>query len=138
MEAVICLPPLDLVVQSELRSAAHRLWSLGCWSYLHPNLGHSHILMQLQQSDPIFNMRVDVTRPAINFEPKCGVTMLTREAWTKGSGTPPAVKGLIWFTDGSRTREGTGAGVYGQSVGRGSAFLWEDMLQSFRPRYTLS
>ena len=28
------------------------------------------------------------------------------------------VKGLIWFTDGSRTTEGTGAGVYGQSFNR--------------------
>ena len=28
------------------------------------------------------------------------------------------VKGLVWFTDGSRTAEGTGAGVYGQSVNR--------------------
>ena len=109
-------PPLELVVQSEARSAAHCLWSLGCWSYLHPNLGHSNILTQLQQLDPIFNMGVDVMRPAFNFEPKYGVTMLTRQAWTKGSGTPPAVKGLIWFTDGSRTREGTRAGVCGQSV----------------------
>ena len=30
VEALICLPPLDLVVQSEAISAAHRLWSLGC------------------------------------------------------------------------------------------------------------
>jgi len=28
------------------------------------------------------------------------------------------VKGLTWFTGGSRTAEGTGAGVYEQSVGR--------------------
>ena len=28
------------------------------------------------------------------------------------------VKGLVWFTDGSRTVEGTGVGVYGQSVNR--------------------
>ena len=28
------------------------------------------------------------------------------------------VKGLVWFTDGSRTAEVTGAGVYGQSVNR--------------------
>ena len=47
VEAHICLPPLELVVQSEARSAAHRLWSLGCWSYLHPNRGHSSILKQL-------------------------------------------------------------------------------------------
>ena len=37
VEVLICLPPLDLVVQSEARSATHHLWSLGCWSYLHPS-----------------------------------------------------------------------------------------------------
>jgi hypothetical protein len=30
MEALIGLPPLDLVIQGEARSTAHRLWSLGC------------------------------------------------------------------------------------------------------------
>jgi len=28
------------------------------------------------------------------------------------------MKGLVWFTDGSKMMEGTGAGVYGQSLGR--------------------
>jgi hypothetical protein len=37
---------------------------------------------------------------------------------TKGTGVPPAVKGLVWFRDGSKTREGTRAGVYRQAVGR--------------------
>jgi len=36
MEALIGLPPLDLLIKREARSAAHCLWSLGCWSYLHP------------------------------------------------------------------------------------------------------
>jgi hypothetical protein len=35
IEALVGLPPLDLVTQGEARSAAHCLWSLGCWSYLH-------------------------------------------------------------------------------------------------------
>ena len=48
--------------------------------------------------------------------------MLIREDWTKGTGAPPVVRGLIWFTDGSKMREGTGAGVYGQSVGRRLSF----------------
>jgi hypothetical protein len=39
--------------------------------------------MRLQQSDPIFNMGVDIMRPAFNFEPKYRVIMLTREDWTK-------------------------------------------------------
>jgi hypothetical protein len=44
--------------------------------------------------------------------------MLAREDWTRSLGTPPAVKGLVWYTDESRTAEGTGAGVYGPSVNR--------------------
>ena len=56
VEALICLSPMDLVVLSDARSAAHRLWILGCWSYLHPSRGHSSILMRLQQSNPIFNV----------------------------------------------------------------------------------
>jgi len=70
--------------------------------------------MRLQQSDPIFNMGVDGMRPAYNFEPQYRVTMLTREDWAKATGAPPTVKGLVWFTDGSKMRDGAGAGVYGQ------------------------
>jgi hypothetical protein len=43
--------------------------------------------------------------------------MLTREELTEGPGTPPSVKGLVWYTDGSRTRRGTSAAVCGQSSG---------------------
>jgi len=86
MEALIGLPPLELI-QGEARLAAHRLWSLGCWSYLHPR-GHSCILTRLQKSDPIFHTRVDVMKPVFNLEPKYRVIMLTREEWTRGPGTP--------------------------------------------------
>jgi len=58
--------------------------------------------MRPQQSDPILNMGVNVMRPAFNFEPKYRVTMLTREERTRGPGTPPVVKGLVRFTDGSK------------------------------------
>jgi len=78
--------------------------------------------MRLQQSDPVFSMGVDDMRPAFNFEPKRRVTMLTRENWTKGTGTHSVVKALFWFTDGSKMKEGTVAGVYGHSVGRRLSF----------------
>ena len=58
-------------------------------------------------------------KPVFNLEPKYRVTMLTIEEWARGPRTPPAVEGLVWFTDGSRTAEGTGAEVYGQSADRG-------------------
>jgi len=54
-------------------------------------------------------------KPVYNLEPKYRVTMLAREEWTRSPGTPPVVQGLVWFTDGPRTAEGTGA-VDGQSV----------------------
>jgi len=119
MEALAGLPPLDLVNQGEARSAAHCLWSLGCWSYLHPSLGHSSTLMMwFQRSDLIFNMGVDVTRPAFNLEPQYRDTTLTRKECTRQPGTPPVVKGFVWFRDWSRMMKGTGARVYGQSLGR--------------------
>jgi ribonuclease HI len=63
-------------------------------------------------------MGVNIMKPAFNLEPKYRVTMLTRGEWTRRPGTPPVVKGLVWFTDGSRTEEGTGAEVFRQSVNR--------------------
>jgi len=79
-------------------------------------------------------MGVDAMRPAFNFEPKFRVTVLTREDWSKGTGTP-VVKGLIWFTNGSKMKEGTGAGVYGQSVGRRLSFSLGRNAAVFRLRY---
>jgi hypothetical protein len=91
----------------------------------------------LQQLDAIFNMAVDLTKPAFNYETKYRVTMLTREEWTRGTGTPPAIKVLVWFTDGSRM-EGTGAGVYGKSVGRRVRVSLGMYATVFKLRYMLS
>jgi ribonuclease HI len=63
-------------------------------------------------------MRVDVMKPVYNLEPKYRVTMLARDEWMRSPRTPPVVKGLDLFTDGSRTAEGTGMGVYWQTVNR--------------------
>jgi hypothetical protein len=81
-------------------------------------------------------MRVDFMRAVFNLEPTYRVTMLTREEWTRGPGTPPMVKGLVWYTDGSWTGEGTGAGVYGQSLNRGLSICLGKHATSFKLRYT--
>jgi hypothetical protein len=105
MEALTCLPPHSVVVQGEARSAVHWLWNLGCWFYPHPSWGHSCILMGLQKLDPIFSLGNYVRRPEQNSEPKYGSLCVTKE-WTRRPGTPPAFKGLIWYTDGSRMPAG--------------------------------
>jgi hypothetical protein len=73
--------------------------------------------MWLQQSDPIFNIGVDVMRSAFNFEPKHRVTMLTREDWTKGTG-PPAVRDCLVY--GCVQEEEGGPGL--ESMGRKLSF----------------
>ena len=62
-------------------------------------------------------------KPVYNLEPKYRVTMLAGEEWTRSPGTPPVFKGLIWFTDGSRTAEGTGVGSMGNLYIEGSVSL---------------
>ena len=61
--------------------------------------------MRIQQSDTILDMGF-VMLPAFNLEHQYRVIMLTREDWTKATGDSPAVKGLVWFTDGSKMRWG--------------------------------
>lgn len=75
---------------------------------------HSSTLMRLHKTNPIFDMGVNDMKPALNFEPKHRVTMMTREDWTRGPGTPPAVKRLVWYTDGSKTLVAARARIYGQ------------------------
>jgi hypothetical protein len=67
-------------------------------------------------------MRADVMRPAYNFEPKYRVELLSRKDWTIGTGTPPIVKGHVWFRDGSRMEGGPGLGSMGNLMEESSAF----------------
>jgi hypothetical protein len=78
--------------------------------------------MRLQRLDPIFNMGVDVMRPAFNLEPKYRITVLTREEWNRGPGTPPEVQGLVWYTDPERQR-GLVLGSMGNHWEEGSVSL---------------
>jgi len=83
------------------------------------DVGPTYILIEViavfpydfSSQTPILNMGVDVMRPVYNFEPQYRVTMLTRDDWTKATGAPPAVKGLVLFTDRSKMRGVGGPGL---------------------------
>jgi len=98
---------------------------------IHPIRGHSSIVMQLDRSDSIFNMGIDFMRPALNLDHKYRVTMLTRQEWTRGPGTPPVVKGLVWFTDGSRAKERTGGWILWANFGKKAQYLSRKACYSF-------
>jgi hypothetical protein len=61
-------------------------------------------------------------RSVFNREHKHRVTLLTREDRTTGSRALPEFKTFVWYTDGSKMRQGTGAGVFGQSLRRRLSF----------------
>jgi len=73
--------------------------------------------MWLQKLDPILSMGNYVMRPEHNSEPKYRIIMLTREEKTRRPGNPPAVKGPIWYREGSRMLGGE-AVICRQSLGR--------------------
>ena len=62
---------------------------------------HQHIDVA-SEVGPIFIVWVDVMKPVYNFHPKYRITMLTREAWTTGPGTRPAVRGSTGIQMGPR------------------------------------
>jgi hypothetical protein len=66
-------------------------------------------------------MRVDVMKPAYNFEPKCRVLALTREDWTTGTGLLPMSRGTSGLQMDHRFG---GAGSMDNPLG-GSAFQAE-------------
>ena len=104
---VFCsIPRSALIFQARL--VAHRLWNLVCWSYFHPQQGHSCIWTRLQKSDPIFYLRVDVMKPVFNLEPNYRVTMLAREA----PGLLLQLKGLSGILMGPGLRRGPGWGLW--------------------------
>ena len=85
---------------------------------LHPNPGHSVIIMQLQKLDPILSIRNNIMRLHMILN---GVTMLTTEELTKGPGSPPVIKGSFGILMGPKCRrrlglESTGNPWVGGSV----------------------
>jgi hypothetical protein len=79
----------------------------------------------------MFNMGVKVMRPAFYFEPTYRVTMLTKEKCSRGPGTPPIVKGLVWYTDGSRMWEGNLGWSLGEIFGKKTQYLSRKIHHSF-------
>ena len=63
---------------------------------------------------PIMKMVSNRTSPRYLFDKKYKVSLSTMEDWKVGRAHLPG-DGDNWFADGSKNREGAGAGVYGKS-----------------------
>lgn len=109
IEVLLNLPPLPIFIQGEARAVACRL-SKGQQpiSKLH---GAAH-LKQIEEleNDQILGMPSDRMLLKYSFEKNFKVNIHDRDTWKEG---PPIQAEIAWYTDGSKTNDGVGAGIYG-------------------------
>lgn len=106
METILNLPPLDIVIKAEARMGAYRLKCNGNWYDNH--LGHTKIESIVTNS--LLEMRSDIMTPKINTNKP----FKTQLSWENKTEETLVQSGkLVWYTDGSKTDNGSGAGVYG-------------------------
>jgi hypothetical protein len=63
------------------------------------------------ETEPILQMGTDKMVPRNVYEKAFTIILRNRSEWKKGF-KPDKKWGLIWYTNGSKTNKGTGAGVY--------------------------
>ncbi|KAJ8916814.1 hypothetical protein NQ315_005821 [Exocentrus adspersus] len=80
--------------------------------YLVQDGGHVSVLSQLVERDKLLEAPSDKIPPTYVFKKNFTVQIPSREVWNRDSDALVS-QGLVWFTDGSKTLEGTGAGVRG-------------------------
>ena len=108
MEAFLSLTPLDLFIKGEARLGAYRLQASGNWR-TGRNTGHSTIINLVTEPAGILLMGSDQIQKQYSFKKPFQVNLNWKE-WNAHTDTS---KSIMWFTDGSKTTEGTGSGVHG-------------------------
>ena len=122
METLLNLPPLDLMVKAKAFATADRLKQNRLWT---PNFNAGHGKIWKLISNPVFEMPRDRITPKIDFTRRFTAEFPSRQEWQNG--WPDVVRGKVRFTDGSKTSEGSGAGVFDPETGDGKSFNLETM-----------
>ena len=110
LNAMLDLLPLDLKIQQEAIKAMCRLHKYGFW-HEDGTSGHREIFKLLSEQYPLFLAPKDDLIPTVSFGRKFDVRFPLREQWSN----PECMQGGltdIFFTDGSKTEIGSGAGWY--------------------------
>ena len=109
METLLDLPPLDLIIKGEARLGAYRLKCSNNWK---PGNGHSRIDQIVTDPEGILLMGSDYMVPIFSFEESFQVDLTGHDKLRDDPCHPGC---LMWYTDGSKSDHGTGAGVHGKS-----------------------
>jgi hypothetical protein len=110
MEVLLGLPPLHVVIEAESQAGIYILMCNQQWRPKSTNYGHAKRSRDMEQ-EPILLMGTDRMTPRYVFHKPFKIHLSSRHEWQNGF-NPYNKGGLVWYTDGSKTNEGTGAGVY--------------------------
>jgi hypothetical protein len=120
MEVLLGLPPLHVVLEAEAQAGICRLMCNQHWRPRSTSYGHAKKSWDMEQ-EPILLMGTDRMIPRHIFHKPFKVHLSSRHEWHNGF-NPDNKGGLVWYTDRSKTNEGTGAGVYKWGTRRGHSF----------------
>jgi ribonuclease HI len=110
METLLNMPPLDIFIKGEARMGAYRLELNNNWIKRNQQ-GHARITSTV--TNPLLDMGSDRMLPKLTFDKPFKV-LINWEEW-KQMEQQCLTKGLVWYTDGSKTDTGTGAGIHGET-----------------------
>jgi hypothetical protein len=107
MEGLLEIPPLHLQVQAVTRVGNYILRCNEQWKPIPEGFGHAYMSRDME-NEPILQMGSDKMTPR-HDDKTFIIRFPDRSEWNKGF-QPDRKGGLIWYTDGSKTENGTGAG----------------------------
>ena len=110
LKALLNWPPLYVMVQGAAAMAAYRLMRTAQWQGEMAQWSHTTIAGTLREASPAAFLRHDRDLVRYRFDATYKVVYPDRTSWTTETG-PLQGQSLIWYTDGSKIEEGSGAGV---------------------------
>ena len=132
LEAMLGLTPIHLYIQ---RVAANNALKYACLNATGATRGHMAIIRKIRNWEYLIRC-TDLQKKEKNFDKNFEVTILPRENWSLEALNIER-KSINWYTDGSKTGEGTGLGVHGpntnlsESLGK-TATIFQAELQAIK------
>jgi hypothetical protein len=103
IEVFLGLPPLHLKIEAEALAGIYRLSCNEQWRLKSLWCGHMNKAQDMMR-EPILQMGTDKITPRYAFHKPFTVRLPDRSDWDRGT-VPIGKRGLIWYTDGSKTNE---------------------------------
>jgi hypothetical protein len=133
IEVLLGLPHLHPAMEAETQAGIYRL---SCNKQRKPKtIWYEHAgKIRDMMKEPILQMRADKMIPMHTFNKPFTTLLPDRSEWGKGM-LPFKKGGLIWYTDGSKTNEGTGGGVCSHGIKQSFSFSLGQYTQYSRQKY---